>query len=154
MPSAKRDAIVAKMRATSPQLQDHQGLLITCDQVVVHEGKILEKPENKDECRAMIRGYRPGHPCSTVGSVIVTDLGSGKSLEAVDISWVHFRAIPEETIEALVAEGDCMWCAGGLMVEHPLVVPHVERIEGTEDGVKGLSKKLVMDLLCQISLTV
>lgn len=147
---AKRDAIMAKVKASS-QDQPENGLLITCDQVVVHDNKILEKPESEEECRAFIRGYRPGHPCSTVGSVVVTNLASGKSCEAIDTSHVHFNAIPHETIEALIADGQCMWCAGGLMVEHPLVVRYVERIDGTEDGVKGLSKKLVMDLLLEAS---
>ena len=143
---AKRDAIMAKMKAA----QDHQkGLLITCDQVVVHDDRILEKPESEEECRAFIRGYRPSFPCSTVGSVVVTNLASGKSYEAIDTSYVHFKAIPEETIDALIADGQCMWCAGGLMVENPLVVPYVDKIVGTEDGVKGLSKKIVMDLLLE-----
>jgi septum formation protein len=33
------------------------------------------------------------------------------------------------------------------MVEHPLVREHVERIDGTEDSVMGLSKDLVLQLL-------
>jgi hypothetical protein len=47
------------------------------------------------------------------------------------------------------AEGDCMWCAGGLMVEHALVVPHIQRIDGTQDGVMGLAKALVVRLLVE-----
>jgi septum formation protein len=146
---AKRDAILAKMKTSPQDHQQDQGLLITCDQVVVHDNRILEKPESEEECRAFIRGYRPGYPCSTVGSVVVTNLASGKSYEAIDTSRVHFKAIPEETIDALIADGQCMWCAGGLMVEHPLVVPFVEKIDGTEDGVKGLSKKMVIELLLE-----
>lgn len=35
------------------------------------------------------------------------------------------------------------------MVEHPLVVPHVKRIDGTQDGVMGLAKLLVLKLLME-----
>ncbi len=35
------------------------------------------------------------------------------------------------------------------MVEHPLVSPHVTRLEGTQDAVMGLSKELVKRLLLQ-----
>lgn len=40
-----------------------------------------------------------------------------------------------------------MHCAGGLMIEHELVVPYVTNIDGTIDSVMGLSKSLVSDLL-------
>ena len=44
----------AKADALMPQLMDRPAherprFLITCDQVVVHKGKILEKPQNADE---------------------------------------------------------------------------------------------------------
>ena len=46
-----------------------------------------------------------------------------------------------------------MWCAGGMMIEHPLVVPHVTRIEGSEDGIRGLAKALVLQLLLDCKAT-
>lgn len=36
-----------------------------------------------------------------------------------------------------------------MMVEHPLVKPHVIRIDGTEDGVRGLAKALVIKLIVE-----
>ncbi|KAG1659542.1 hypothetical protein FOA52_016165 [Chlamydomonas sp. UWO 241] len=114
---AKRDAILAKM---SEQERGGGGdggsgpFLLTCDQVVVHAGVILEKPESEDECRRFIRGYAT-MPASTVGSVLVTDVSRGTSVEAVDVSTVHFSPIPDDVVDTLIAEGECMWCAGGLM---------------------------------------
>jgi septum formation protein len=52
-------------------------------------------------------------------------------------------------VDELLKQGDCMYCAGGLMVEHPLVVPHITRMEGTQDSIMGLSKLLVMRLMLQ-----
>ena len=43
-----------------------------------------------------------------------------------------------------------MNCAGGMMIEHPLVTPHVLRIEGTDDGIRGLAKVLVIQLLLDL----
>ena len=62
---------------------------------------------------------------------------------------VHFKPIPEEVIEQLLEEGMVFRCAGGLMIEHPLVSPLITNIIGTEDGVKGLPKQLVLQLLLQ-----
>mmetsp|Transcript_36397 Transcript_36397/g.107449 ORF Transcript_36397/g.107449 Transcript_36397/m.107449 type:complete len:222 (-) Transcript_36397:620-1285(-) len=147
---AKCDAILARMDASERATAgDGRGpFLLTCDQVVVYQGRILEKPEDQEECRSFIRGYANA-PASTVGSVLCCDMETGHRFEAVDVSHIHFTPIPEGVVDKLLQEGDCMWCAGGLMVEHPLVVPHVVRIEGTQDGVMGLSKALVAKLLLQ-----
>ena len=52
-------------------------------------------------------------------------------------------------MDALIAEGEMMWCAGGLMVEHALVAPHVTKMVGGLDSVMGLSKATVERLLCE-----
>lgn len=133
---------------TPPHLPAPPSAQLTCDQVVVHEGRILEKPHNAAEARDFIRGYGRA-PASTVGSVLCTDLATGTTAGDVDVSTIHFTPIPEATMEALIAEGDVLYCAGGLMVEHPAVVPHVVRIDGTQDGVMGLAKALVLRLMLE-----
>ena len=152
--------VLAKAKATAIQEkiaggEDNKGgvteaaaqtLLITCDQVVVHEGRILEKPEDDAEARKFIQGYARA-PASTVGAIAVTELGTGKIELEVDEANIHFTPIPAETVEALIEEGEVFWCAGGLMVEHDLVQPHVVKIEGTMDGVMGLPKARVLNLL-------
>ncbi len=37
------------------------------------------------------------------------------------------------------------------MVEHPLVAPYVTRIDGSQDGVRGLAKALVVRLMLEAS---
>lgn len=65
----------------------------------------------------------------------------------MDINTVHFGSIPEETIDALILEGSVFHSAGGLIVEHPLVVPHITGLEGSLEGVMGLSKVSFMRVL-------
>jgi septum formation protein len=167
---AKADAIVAKLRAAATgggeaaagaaapaaaaaaaaaPTDENPAYLITCDQVVVHEGKILEKPESADEARAMIRGYTRDAPASTVGAVVVTRLPGGERHEALEVCVIRMDPLPEEDVEALVAEGEVMWCAGGLMVEHERVAPRVAAMEGGgDDAVRGLGRATVARLLC------
>ncbi|KAG2445632.1 hypothetical protein HXX76_000242 [Chlamydomonas incerta] len=142
---AKREAIIAKMKAAGEPLQ---GLLITCDQVVVHEERILEKPGSVDEAHEYIDGYGRS-PASTVGAVLATDLGSGRAAEDVETSYIHFRPIPEDVRARLIEEGEVFYCAGGLMIEHPLVEPHIERMDGTQCSVMGLPKHLVLRLMLE-----
>jgi septum formation protein len=122
---------------------DQKGkILVTADQVVTHEGKVLEKPLNADEAREMMQGYGRS-PCSTVGSCVLTDTATGKRVQGVDVATVHFSPFPSETIESLIAEGEVFYCAGGLMVEHPLIRPCITKMEGSEDSVMGLSPELL-----------
>jgi len=121
-------------------------LLLTADQVVVCGDQILEKPENEEEARRFIAGYSTTPP-RTVGSCVVTDPLTGGQWHSVDEASVIFTPIPEATIDALLAEGEVYSCAGGLMVEHPLVQPHISRLEGGMDSIMGLSKASVVSLL-------
>lgn len=38
-------------------------------------------------------------------------------------------------------------CAGGLMIEDPLVAPLITSMLGTEDAIKGLCKETVLNTL-------
>ncbi|KAL6762294.1 inosine triphosphate pyrophosphatase-like protein [Haematococcus lacustris] len=143
---AKAEAIIAKMQAAHEDVT--MGYLLTCDQVVVHEGRVLEKPESEAEAREFIAGYARSPP-STVGGVLCTDLASRQEFSAVDTTTITFRPLPEETVDQVLAEGECLSCAGALQVEHALVAPYVERLEGSLDSVMGLSKQQVMQLLLQ-----
>ena len=59
--------------------------------------------------------------------------------------------ITGEIIDNLLKEdAPVLSCAGGLMIEHPLTREHIDRIDGTEDSVMGLSKDLVTRLLGEL----
>ena len=62
---------------------------------------------------------------------------------------IHFKDIPESVIDQLLEEGMVYRCAGGLMIEHPSVSPLITKIEGTQDSIMGLPKRLVLKLLLQ-----
>ena len=143
---AKATAVRARLAASPPRLPALPALLITSDQVVVHNGRILEKPADAAEARAFLRGYGSA-PARTCGAICVTNLATGAVAAALDAAAVHFMPLPADVIEALIAEGSVFACAGGLMVEHPRVAPFVTRLEGGMDSVLGLSKALTLTLL-------
>eukprot|EP00611_Tribonema_gayanum_P002801 TRINITY_DN1211_c0_g1_i1.p1 TRINITY_DN1211_c0_g1~~TRINITY_DN1211_c0_g1_i1.p1 ORF type:complete len:182 (+),score=69.70 TRINITY_DN1211_c0_g1_i1:983-1528(+) len=145
----------AKADALLPSLADAAArhgarLLLTGDQVVVHDGRVLEKPHDYAEVRRNIAAYALS-PCRTVGSAVITELGAGgRRVSGVDTACIYFRPIPDSVVDELCKEEEILWCAGGLMIEHPLVEPYIERIEGTIDSVMGLSKPLVQRLLDEL----
>jgi len=160
---AKADYLVQEIRAgrCDDELPPQEGTLsikgeggagiivLTGDQVVTCAGKILEKPESIEEAKAFVSQYPP-HPPSTVGSCVLTHVPSGIQVSGVDTATVHFRSnfSGADLVDELLAEDQpILSCAGGLMVEHPKTKANIERIDGTEASVMGLSKELVLRLL-------
>ncbi|XP_073103560.1 uncharacterized protein [Elaeis guineensis] len=144
---AKADAIISRIQITDYREQDAvPTLLITSDIVVVHEGIIREKPTSKEEARQFLKGYSGDH-VSTVGSVVVTNLKTGRRYGGLDKAEVYFHDIPDEIIENLIDEGVVFRVAGGLLLEHPLTLPFVEAVVGATDSVMGLPKALTEKLI-------
>ncbi|XP_024022190.1 maf-like protein DDB_G0281937 isoform X1 [Morus notabilis] len=171
---AKADAILSKIRTLDSQKKDDEPtilvaadtaeailqrfpigdyikdaeptLLITSDQVVVYEGVVREKPSSKEEARKFMKDYSGGH-AATVGSVLVTNLKTGFRKGDWDCVEIYFHEIPDGVIESLIEEGTVLNVAGGLIIEHPLILPLVKQVVGTTDSVMGLPKALTERLL-------
>lgn len=69
----------------------------------------------------------------------------------METATLHFSTIPDSVVADLLEEGKVFHCAGGIMVENPLMRPYITAIEGSEDTVKGLSKALVQSLLDKLN---
>ena len=130
-------------------------VILTADQVVTCNGKILEKPDNLTQAKAFVAQYGT-HPCSTVGCVVLHHLPSQLRVWDHHIATIHFHkdrttADAAQLVDALVADGaPVLDCAGGLMIEHPLTQQYVDRVEGTQDSVMGLDKATVTGLLREL----
>ncbi|XP_057975706.1 uncharacterized protein LOC131163025 isoform X4 [Malania oleifera] len=143
---AKAEAIIPKLPLGDKIKDAEPVLLITCDQVVVYGGMIREKPSSKEEARQFIKGYSGGH-AATVSSVLITNLEAGFRKGDWDKVEIYFHDIPDEIIDKLIEEGAVLNVAGGLIIEHPLILPYVKEVVGTTDSVMGLPKALTERLL-------
>ncbi|KAK8481751.1 hypothetical protein V6N11_073741 [Hibiscus sabdariffa] len=164
--AAKADAILQRLPVGDYVKEAEPTLLITSDQVVVHEGVIREKPANAEEAREFLKGYSGGH-AATVGSVLVTNLKTGfrkgdwDRVESFSRSALCMtRKLPgsmliqlsalecdDEVIEKLIEEGNVLHVAGGLLIENPSIKPYVKQVVGTIDSVMGLPKALTDKLI-------
>ncbi|KAG7353731.1 Maf-like septum formation family protein [Nitzschia inconspicua] len=132
-------------------------IFLTGDQVVTCQGNILEKPESLEEAKEFVQQYGENSP-STVGSCVLHHVPSNIRVAGVDTATIYFNpttltsAAANTLVDTLLEQGEpVMSCAGGLMIEHPLVQEHVDRIDGTQDSVMGLSKPLVEQLLQELA---
>ncbi|KAK3252926.1 hypothetical protein CYMTET_37808 [Cymbomonas tetramitiformis] len=140
---AKADALLERLGPVDEPLY-----LVTADQVVVYNDTIREKPTSEAEAREFISGYSKA-PAKRVGAIVVNHLGTGKTYQSLDIAEVRFQPIPENVIDILIKEGTVYKIAGGLMVEHELVLPLVSEVYGTMDSIIGLGKHVVAKLLLE-----
>jgi len=102
--------------------------------------------QNAEECRRFLRSYA-SHPAECFSAVVVTNTASRRSVEGVDVARQFFKAIPEEAIEKLIAQGDVLHCAGGFAIE--LMEPYLDRREGEAESVMGLPPTLTNSLIVE-----
>ena len=140
---AKAEAVAQSIQADGSNAEAWG--VLGCDSLLVFEGEVFGKPS--DEAEAIARWHRmaggvgellTGH-CLLRGSGQVD--ADGRQLETVTTR-VHFAALSAAEIEAYVATGEPLACAGGFALEGRggLVV---ERLEGCFSNVIGLSLPLL-----------
>ncbi|CAN4122851.1 unnamed protein product [Withania somnifera] len=146
---AKAEAIIPRVSIGESEGDAEPTLLITCDQVVVYEGVVREKPSSEAEARQFMKDYANGH-AATVSSVLVTNLATGSRRGEWDKVEIYFHDIPDEVIDKLIEEGIVLYAAGGLIIEHPLILPYVKEVVGSTDSVMGLPKALTERLIKEV----
>ncbi|MEY4723212.1 MAG: hypothetical protein RLZZ324_725 [Candidatus Parcubacteria bacterium] len=127
---AKADAILA--RGTLPP----GAVLITADQVISVGGEIREKPEDERQARDWLRAMHERPIGSHVGLCLTILMPHGPQKLAcrdteTDFTIVTFKPIPLDVIEAIIAQGEALTCAGALRIEDPLAAPYVKSTMGT-----------------------
>ena len=133
----------AKAAAVQSSLLDPTSTpVLGCDSVLVFEGEVFGKPADAAEAiarwRRMAGGWgelHTGH-CLLIGQEKLTTVTTR----------VQFAALSEVEIEAYVATGEPMQCAGGFALEGRGGAL-VERIEGCFSNVIGLSLPLLRQWL-------
>lgn len=146
---AKAEAIIPRVSVGESEGDAEPTLLITCDQVVVYEGAVREKPSSEAEARQFMKDYANGH-AATVSSVLVTNLATGSRRGEWDRVEIYFHDIPDQVIDKLIEEGIVLYAAGGLIIEHPLVLPYIKEVVGSTDSVMGLPKALTEKLVKEV----
>lgn len=135
--------LIAKAKANSilGQLEGERvpTVIITCDQIVLFQNEIRNKPENEEEARSFLESYQDGAIVQTISAVVATHVPSGRQSGEVDLSTVHWSGIPASAVDdLLVTKPDIFHSCGGFLIEDPDFVNYVDRIEGELDSIRGL----------------
>uniref|UniRef100_A0A3Q7GAY2 Maf-like protein n=1 Tax=Solanum lycopersicum TaxID=4081 RepID=A0A3Q7GAY2_SOLLC len=138
------EAIIPRVSIGESEGDAEPTLLITCDQVYIISVLLIVYV-----LRCQLPDYANGH-AATVSSVLVTNLTTGSRRGEWDKVEIYFHDIPDQVIDKLIEEGIVLYAAGGLIIEHPLVLPYIKEVVGSTDSVMGLPKALTERLIKEV----
>lgn len=130
----------AKAAAVALSLREAADGVLGCDSLLVFEGEVFGKPGDAEEATARWRRMAGGWAELHTGHCLL-GLAGGERSETVTTR-VKFAPLSALEIEAYVATGEPLHCAGGFALEGRGGA-FVERIEGCYSNVIGLSLPLL-----------
>ncbi len=119
---------------------ENDGCVIAADTVVAIDGKILGKPADEEDAKAMLRSLSGN--CHSVFTGFTVSMGE-KNVTEVSETKVYMRNITEAEIDAYVASGNPMDKAGSYGIQCAAGM-FIDKIDGDYYTVVGLP-------LCRVS---
>lgn len=136
---------------TSWQAGHLPALVLGCDSVLALNGEIYGKPVDAADAIARWQAMRGQVGQLYTGHVLIvlSDQQPPKSLVRCQVTQVHFARVSDRQIEAYVATGEPLNCAGCFALEGKGGL-FVEKLEGCHTNVIGLSLPLLRQMLAEV----
>lgn len=138
----------AKAEAVAALDDADDALVLGCDSVFEFDGEAHGKPYEPAVAIERIGRMRGHSGVLHTGHWLVDtrDGGSGATIGAVSSATVHFGAMTDAEVEAYVATGEPLQCAGSFTIDG-LGGAFIERVDGDPHAVIGLSISMLRALL-------
>ncbi len=140
---------LAQGKARVVAAQFNGALVLGCDSVLALAGEIHGKPANPAEAVARWRQMRGQVGELFTGHVLI-DQVQQRSIVRYQVTQVQFALLNDRQIEAYVATGEPLYCAGAFALEGYGSL-FVEKIEGCYSNVIGLSMPLLRQMLAELN---
>lgn len=126
-------------------------VVVGCDSMLEIDGVVVGKPASAQQARERWLSMRDRSGTLHSGHFLVRT-ADGASAQGVSSTVVHFGEPGLEEIEAYIATGEPLWCAGAFTIDG-LGGAFIEGVEGDPHGVVGISLPLLRRLLAQLGVT-
>lgn len=136
--------LLALRKAQKVQQQFSDALVVGADTTVVVDGHMLNKPRDADDAREMLR-LLSGRTHTVVTGVAV--LYRNRRLVDSRATYVTFRRLDSEEIDAYIASGSLLDKAGAYGIQDDCGAVFVSHIEGCYYTVVGLPIELLYRML-------
>lgn len=114
----------------------NEGIIISADTVVVYDGTILGKPDDKDDARRMLKALS-GQQIQVISGITVMDIASGSAVTEHESTDIWMRQISDSLISKYISTGETEGKAGAFAIQGKGAIL-VQRIEGDFFNVVGL----------------
>lgn len=139
---------LALKKAETVAGQFNDALILGCDSVLSVRGEIHGKPANAEEAIARWQQMRGTMGVLYTGHALI-DVAKKQTVVRHGTTNVYFANVSDRAIQAYVATGEPMQCAGCFALEGRGSL-FVEKIEGCHSNVIGLSLPLLRHMLRQL----
>jgi septum formation protein len=126
----------------------HNGLVVSCDSMLLLDGRVLGKPADAAEATVRWHAMR-GRTGTLLTGHAVVDAGTGRTACGVAATDVRFGTPSDAEVAAYVATGEPLHVAGAFTLDGRSA-PFVDGIDGDPGNVIGLSLPLLRTLLAQL----
>lgn len=145
-------ATLAERKATVVAKLYQDALVLGCDSLLEVEGQIYGKPSDAKEAISRWQLMRGKKGLLYTGHALI-DTTQQRKIVRCAVTEVYFSNITDAEIEAYVATGEPLRCAGCFALEGKGGL-FVERIVGCHSNVIGLSLPLLRTMLADLGYTV
>jgi septum formation protein len=135
-----------KAETVAPQFQS--ALIMGCDSILAINGEIHGKPADAEQARQRWQKMQGRFGDLYTGHALI-DNTQNTTLVKYQLTRVYFAQLSDRTIEAYVATGEPLKCAGAFALEGRGSL-FVEKIEGCYSNVIGLSLPLLRQMLAEL----
>ena len=143
---------LAQCKAETVATEETDALVLGCDSVLAIEGEIHGKPADASEAIARWQKMRGKVGDLLTGHALI-DTQQGKTLVRCQVTRVYFAQVSDRQIEAYVATGEPLKCAGCFALEGKGGL-FVEKISGCHTNVIGLSLPLLRQMFEELGYNV
>jgi septum formation protein len=140
--------VLAEGKAAAVAAQLNGMLILGCDSVLALGGQIYGKPANPAEAIERWQQMRGQTGALYTGHVLI-DQVQRRKLMRYQITEVEFALVSQRQIEAYVATGEPLHCAGCFALEGRGGL-FIEQIRGCHSNVIGLSLPLLRQMLAEL----
>ncbi|KAA8741831.1 septum formation inhibitor Maf [Actinomyces johnsonii] len=123
-------------------------VVVGCDSMLEIDGRVVGKPTDAKDARERWRVMSGSTGTLYTGHFLVRTTDEAIA-EGVSSATVHFGSPSRTEIEAYIASGEPLWCAGAFTIDG-LGGAFIEGIDGDPHGVVGISLPLLRRLLADL----
>ncbi|MCX7594579.1 MAG: Maf-like protein [Fischerella sp.] len=139
---------LAQRKAETVAPKFPSGLIVGCDSVLAVNGEIHGKPKDAEQAYQRWQMMRGNIGDLYTGHALI-DNPHKRTLVKCQVTKVYFAAIGDRAIDAYVATGEPLKCAGAFALEGRGGL-FVEKLEGCHSNVIGLSLPLLRQMLVEL----